>query len=120
MTLAPYVELEGVEVAAIGLSNMVNVGGAVLEFRLRKERVLRSASSSNGDTGSVGRAPAKGVLAHMVVIGNGRLLVASSQEPRRVLVDGVPGVFSHDPVAGTTEVQLPVGPKLTRDVSLSY
>lgn len=114
VTLAPYVGLEGVEVAAIGLSNMVNVGGAVLEFRLTKEQVQRSASSGNGST------PVKGVLAHLVVVGNGQLLVASTQAPRQVLVDGVPGKFAHDSEAGTTEVQLPAGSKLTRDVTLSY
>ena len=52
--------------------------------------------------------------------GIGQLLVASTAAPRRVLVDGVPGAFAHDPAAGTTLVQLPLGPKLTRDVSLSY
>lgn len=110
VTLAPYVEHGGVEVAPIGLSNMVNVGGAVLDFRLTPER---SAGGNGGQPGA-------GVLAHLVIKGIGQLLVASSAAPRRVLVDGVPGQFAHDVAAGTTVVQLPAGPKLTRDVSLSY
>lgn len=110
VTLAPFAEHGGVEVAPLGLSNMVNVGGAVLDFQLKSER----GADSNGGQ------PSKGVLAHLVVKGIGQLLVASTAAPRRVLVDGVPGVYAYDAAAGSTVVQLPAGPNLTRDVSLSY
>lgn len=42
MTFSPVRQLEGVSFAAIGLTNMLNAGGAILDCQLRQ------SSSSNG------------------------------------------------------------------------
>ena len=77
MTLAPYAEHRGVEVAPIGLTNMLNAGGAVLSFQLadERQRLLRGGSSlasrsgsSEDGAGSNGSAPARGVVAQLVRI----------------------------------------------------
>ena len=128
MTLAPYAEHRGVEVAPVGLTNMLNVGGAVLSFQLadERQRLLRGSSSSKSGSedgagaSSNGSAPARGVAAHLVIRGNGHLLLAASDAPRRVLLDGVPVPFTHDAEAGSVYVELAQANKLTRDVTLSF
>ncbi len=129
VTLAPFAEHRGVEVAPVGLTNMLNAGGAVLSFQLadERQRQLRGSSSSSrsgsedGAGGSSnGSAPARGVAAHLVIRGNGHLLLAASDAPRRVLLDGVPVPYTHDGEAGSVYVELPSANKLTRDVTLSF
>ena len=127
VTLAPFVEHSGVEVAPVGLTNMLNPGGAVLSFQLadeRQQRVLRGGSRSGSEDGagasSNGSAPARGVVAHLLVKGNGYLLLAASDTPRRVLLDGVPVPFTHDTVAGSVYIELVPAQKLTRDVTMSF
>ncbi len=131
VTLAPFAEHRGVEVAPVGLTNMLNAGGAVLSFQLadERQRQLRGGSSSSSRSGSEdgagapssnGSAPARGVAAHLVIRGNGHLLLAASDAPRRVLLDGVPVPYTHDGEAGSVYVELPLANKLTRDVTLSF
>jgi hypothetical protein len=121
VTLAPFVEHRGVEVAPIGLANMLNAGGAVLSFQLsdERQRLFRGSGDGAGSSGN-GSAPARGVVAHLVVKGNGHLLLATSDAPRRVLLDGVPVSFTHDAAADSVYVELAPGQKLTRDVSFSF
>ena len=129
VTLAPFAEHRGVEVAPVGLTNMLNAGGAVLSFQLADERPRqlrgsqsssRSGSEDGAGSSSNGSVPARGVAAHLVIRGNGHLLLAASDAPRRVLLDGVPVPYTHDGEAGSVYVELPSANKLTRDVALSF
>ena len=124
VTMAPFVEHRGLQVAPLGLTNMLNPGGAVLSFSLadeRQQRLLRRKSEDGaGASGNNGSAPARGAIAHLLVKGNGYLLLAASDAPRRVLLDGVPVPFTHDAAAGSVYVDLAPANKLTRDVAVSF
>lgn len=128
VTLVPFAEHRGVEVAPVGLTNMLNPGGAVLSFQLaderQQQRLLRGSRSGGSDDGAGssgnGSVPARGVVAHLLVKGNGFLLLAASDAPRRVLLDGVPVPFTHDTVAGSVYIELVPAQKLTRDVTMSF
>lgn len=55
VTVAPVREVDGVAFAAIGLSNMLNSGGAVLQCRLQRSAAHTSSSPvQNGSDGKPG------------------------------------------------------------------
>ena len=60
VTFAPVREMEGVAFAALGLTGMLNSGGAVLECSLR-QGTAQSQPSQNGNAGGNGRKPSRGI-----------------------------------------------------------
>ena len=65
VTVAPVRELEGVSFAALGLTSMLNSGGAVLECSLRQGTANTlpgpSQNSKNGGSQGNGKTPSRGI-----------------------------------------------------------
>ncbi|KAI3433391.1 hypothetical protein D9Q98_003207 [Chlorella vulgaris] len=103
VTLAPISRFEyggssshGLEFAAIGLSNMLNGGGAVCSVHAER---LSPDGSMTQDTGRddqpAGPQSPEQLLVHLTVRGRGTLLAYSSRRPQSCFVDGFEVAFHH-------------------------
>ena len=90
--------------AAIGLVNMLNAGGAVL-----------SASASAGGGGGDGGASLSASLR-----GAGRMLVYASARPARLALDGADVAFEYQPGDGAVRFDVPATADLQTRVHVEF
>ena len=111
--------LKNLQWAFIGLTGMLNGGGAVLSDSHRVEREANALSSSSAARGKrAANARRVCVVAAATVYGCGSLAAFATARPRSVLVDGEPVAFGFDRDAtGATgevcggRVLVPLGPR---------
>ena len=104
ITMAPIVQHGSVEFAPLGLTNMLNGGGSIMD--------LKPQSPGNG-AGSIS----------MEVRGTGEFIAYCSQQPKAVL-GGDKGMqaldFEHEPASCRLLIQLPFEGPLDQTVSLNF
>ena len=115
--MAPIMQLQGVRFAPLGLMNMLNPGGAVLSCQLSPGS--SSASKGPGREEEVVSSSASAV-AELSVRGNGSLLFYSSEQPRDVLVEGLPRDWQHNADDGALTVQLDMGESVYKRVQVLW
>jgi hypothetical protein len=120
--------LKNLQWAFIGLTGMLNGGGAVLSDSHRVEREANGASSSAARGKRLTNARRVCVVAFATVYGCGSLAAFATARPRSVLVDGEPVAFRFDRDAtGATgevcggRVLVPLGPREdTHEVQMRF
>ena len=111
--------MKNLQWAFIGLTGMLNGGGAVLSDSHRVEREANALSSSSAARGKRATSARRVcVVAAATVYGCGSLAAFATARPRSVLVDGEPVAFGFDRDAtGATgevcggRVLVPLGPR---------
>ncbi|CAL8470414.1 g9956 [Coccomyxa elongata] len=122
VTIAPVVGHSGVHFAALGLMNMLNGGAAIRSCSLAPVQCLTNGSaglwlgpppklpggrSSSGSNGASAKARQAEVAALVTVHGTGRLLMFSSVEPSKCMLDGVPVEYEYENTSSRLVVTLP-------------
>lgn len=110
VTVAPVLQHQGIRAAAVGLSNMLNSGGAVLSCS------LHSPSQSESLPGN-GRSSS--CQLDLVVKGHGTLLMYSNASPSSVHVHSCNLPFEYDDQSGRLTVSLN-GEHLQQDVTVVW
>ncbi|KAL4423584.1 hypothetical protein ABPG77_004624 [Micractinium sp. CCAP 211/92] len=114
VTMAPIANLEfggssssGLEFAPVGLTNMLNGGGAVRGVHAERVEVATVASMEDGVPGQSPDDPEspEQLLLHLTVRGRGTLLAYSSHKPQACTVDGFEVPFGH--VGNRLTVEVP-------------
>ena len=107
LTIAPVLQHEGVRAAAVGLSNMLNSGGAVLSCSLHSP----SQDTGNGHSSSC--------QLDLVVKGHGTLLLYSDASPSSVHADSCKLPFEYNDESGRLMVILS-GERLQQHVVVAW
>jgi raffinose synthase len=108
-TMEPIQAGEHVEWAPIGLGDMLNSGGAILQAGVLEETIATTNSTFGEDAGRWRHT----TIAEVVSRGSGRFVAYSQPSPSRILVNtGSPTrssllPFSHDQESGTLQFTLP-------------
>jgi raffinose synthase len=106
VTMAAVQRSGRVNVAAVGLTNMMNAGGAIKDFQLSGD------SSRNGDSSDAS--------ASVQVKGHGSLLLYADAAPKCITVDGGGVQHSYDAASGNLTITLPDSSKLDHDVHVQF
>lgn len=110
VTVTPVLQHQGVRAAAVGLSNMLNCGGAVLSCSLHAPSQSQSLPG-NGRSSSC--------QMDLVLKGHGSLLMYSSASPSSVHADSCSLPFKYDDQSGRLTVLLS-GERLQQDVTVVW
>ena len=110
LTITPVLQHEGVRAAAVGLSNMLNSGGAVLSCSLH---------SPSQDSSPPGNGRSSLCQLDLVVKGHGTLLLYSNASPSSVQADSCNLPFQYDDERGRLMVSLS-GERLQQHVVVAW
>lgn len=97
VTIAPVLQHQGIRAAAVGLSNMLNSGGAVLSCSLH---------SPSQDSSPPGNGHSSSCQLDLAVKGHGILLLYSNAAPSAVHADSCKLPFEYDDQSGRLVVSL--------------
>ena len=114
--MAPIQQLQDVRFAPLGLTNMLNPGGAILSSRL----IPASSAAEGGGALSDEVLSSGSVAAQLAVRGNGSLVVYSSQAPKELQVDGLPRKWQYDVDSGALTVELSLGESVHKQVQILW
>lgn len=114
VTVAPVLQHHDIRTAAVGLSNMLNCGGAVLSCSLHS---LSSQHSSPGS--SSGNGHSSKCQLDLLVKGHGNLLLYSNASPSSVVADSCKVPFEYQDKNGRLTVSLS-GEHLQQHVSVVW
>lgn len=114
-TIAHVMQHQHVEAAVIGLSNMLNGGGAILGCSLQNSHQSGSKQSSSGNNNS----SQSSVQLNLVIKGHGTLLLYSNCAPSSVTAELGSLPFDYDQAKGRLTVSL-AGEHLQQDVVVSW
>ena len=110
VTITPVLQHQGVRAAALGLSNMLNSGGAVLSCHLHSSSQNKSLHG-NGHNSSC--------QLDVTVKGHGTLLLYSDSSPSSVHANSCTLPFEYDEQSGRLAVPLS-GEHLQQDVTVVW
>ena len=97
VTIAPVLQHQGIKAAAVGLSNILNSGGAVLSCSLH---------SPSQDSSPAGNGRNSSSQLDLAVKGHGMLLLYSNASPSSVHADSCKLPFEYDDQSGRLVVSL--------------
>ena len=115
VTIAPVIHARSLAVAVIGLSNMLNSGGAIQACELTSAAADAAGSRSKQSTDSD-----SGCQLQLVVKGHGTLLLYSSKAPSAVMADSQKAVsYTHDSNSGELNITMQ-GEDLEQEVVVTW
>ena len=114
-TIAPVMQHQHVEAAVVGLSNMLNGGGAILGCSFQDPDQSGSKQSSSGNN----NGSQLSVQLGLVIKGHGTLLLYSNRAPSSVTAELGSLPFDYDQAKGRLTVSL-AGEHLQQDVVVSW
>ena len=113
-TIAPVMHHQDIQVAVVGLTNMLNGGGAIVGCSWQDSQSSQSSSASNDQNSS--NASAK---LDLIIKGHGSLLLHSNCKPSSVKADSSNVPFEYDQAKGKVVVSLE-GQHLQQHVAVSW
>lgn len=104
VTIAPLMHQAHVAVAVIGLSNMLNCGGAVLACHLSAPQISSKSDIKSGHDSGNGKSPV--CQLQLSVKGHGNLMLYSNKSPSAMSVGGRSVQHTYDIDSGELSVTL--------------
>ena len=104
VTVAPMLRSAQIAVAVIGLSNLLNCGGAILSCELLSAHDVSQRKTNSTSHRSNGKSPM--CRLQLLIKGHGSLLLYSSQPPSAVSVGGEKVVHTHEIDSGELAITL--------------
>jgi len=121
VTVAPVVQHHDLKVAAVGLVNMLNCGGAVLGCNMQSasSQTSLSQSQSRSGNGSSSSSNDSSCQLDLIVKGHGTLMLYSNRPPQSIAADLGSFPFEYDATCGKVTVSL-TGEHLQQHVAIRW